>query len=322
MKKLFPQIFAIAVTLFAISFPLAIQAFQIENLNLPVGDNDFVLGPGKTELLVNPGEKYTKELMITNRLGRAMDFKIEIEDFKGSRNPEETVVLLGDERGPYSLKDYLKPEITEFTLNHGQRMILPVEISIPQDAEPGGLYGTILINTSPPEITAETEKEKAKGQIQLISRLGTLFFIRVRGDVKEEGFMKDFSVGKKFYGKGPVPLQLLFENNGNIHLNPYGIIEIKNIFGRKIDEIEVEPYFTMPDSVRQREIKWERGLLFGKYTASLSLNRGYQDIIDQKSISFWVIPWKIILVGFVGLLLIVFLLVWIGRKFEIRKKTS
>jgi len=319
MKKLFPQILVIAVMLFGISFPLVL-AYQVEDLNISPGDNDFVLGPGKVELWVEPGEKIIKEFTITNRLGKTMDFKIGIEDMKGSRDPEETVVLLGEEKGPYSLKDYIKPELTEFTLNHGQRMILPVEISIPPDAEPGGLYGSMLVSTSPPQVEGGIEGGKAKGQISLISRLGTLFFIRVKGEAREEGSLKDFTVEKSLYEKGSIPLNILYENNGDVHLNPYGVIEIRNILGRKIDEIEVDPYFTMPDSVRLREVKWDRELLFGKYTASLSLNRGYQDKIDQKSISFWVVPWKIILSGLSGIIVMVSLLVWIVSRFEIRRK--
>ena len=286
--------------------------------------DDFVLGPGKTELWMDPGDSFTKQLLISNRLGKTMSFKVSIEDFTGSRNPEETVVLLGEEKGVYSLKDYLKPEITEFTLTHGQRIVLPIEIFIPEDAEPGGLYGVVLVETIPSELQKEEEKEKAKGQLSLISRLGTLFFIRVKGDVVEDGFLKELKLReiKKFYEKGPISFELLFENNGNVHLTPYGIIEITNFFGRKVGEVEIDPYFVMPDSLRLREVQWNREFLFGRYTATVSLNRGYQDIIDQKSVVFWVVPWKIILIGLVGLFLIVWFLYWIASHFEIKRKSS
>lgn len=322
MKKIFFQIFLTAILfIFGLS---PVLAYEIQDLvDTPVRD-DFVLGPGKTELWMDPGDSFTKELLITNRLGKTMNFKITLEDFTGSRNPEETVVLLGEEKGAYSLKDYLRPEITEFTLTHGQRIVLPIEISIPEDAEPGGFYGVVLVETIPSEFQTEEEKEKAKGQLGLISRLGTLFFIRVKGDVVEDGFLKELKLReeKSFYERGPVSFELLFENNGNVHLTPYGIIEIKNLFGKKIDEVEIDPYFAMPDSLRLREIQWDKGFLFGRYTATVSLNRGYQDIIDQKSVDFWIIPWKIILIGLVGLFFIVWFLYWIVSRFEIKRKSN
>ncbi|MBU2578786.1 hypothetical protein KKA09_01570 [Patescibacteria group bacterium] len=300
-------------------------AYVIENLQLPE-KGDFILAPGKIELLVNPGDEYTKEISIANRIGRTMNFNIDIEDFKGSENPEETVVLLGKEKGPYSLKDYIQPEMTNFTLNHGQRITLPVKISIPKDAEPRGLYGSVLITTNPPEPQGAVEKEKATGQMKMVSRLGCLVFIRVNGEAKENGVLKNFITDKKFYEnaskKNPVSFQIFFENKGNVHLNPYGIIEIKNILGKKVGEIEMEPFFAMPDSLRKREVKWDKEFLFGRYTAFAGLNRGYQNIIDQKSLSFWVIPWKLILVGLIILFLVLWFFKWALGHFEIRKKET
>jgi hypothetical protein len=321
MRKVFTLSLLLVLVFFGIG-PTAVLAYEIQDLTGVEEKGDFVLGPGKTELWLSPGEKATDQLLITNRLGREMNFKIEIEDFKGSRDPEETTVLLGEEKGPYSLKDFLHPEITEFALKHGQRIVLPVEISIPEDAEPGGLYGSILIATSPPRQGPGTEEEAVKGQMQLISRLGCLYFIRVKGEVTEDGFLKEFRTGTtgKFYEKGPISFELLFENNGNVHLMPYGGIEIFNILGKKVDEVEIEPFFALPDSLRLREVNWQKEFLFGRYTALASVNRGYQDIIDQKSITFWVIPWKTIVAG----LIVLFFAIWFFRrlfsKFEIRRK--
>ncbi|MEK7203290.1 MAG: hypothetical protein AAB653_03165, partial [Patescibacteria group bacterium] len=287
---------------------------------------DFILAPGKIELLVKPGDEYTKELSITNRIGRTMNFNINVEDFKGSNNPEETVVLLGEEKSRFSLKDYLKPEITNITLNHGQRIFISVKISIPKDAEPGGLYGSVIITTNPPEPQGEIEKEKAKGQMKMVSRLGCLLFIKVEGNAKEDGFLKNFITSKKFYEnvskKNPISLQLFYENKGSVHLNPYGIIEVKNLLGKKVGEIEVDPFFAMPDSLRKREVRLDKELLFGRYTALVSLNRGYNDIIDQKSLTFWVIPWKLILIGLTILFFVLWFFKWALGHFEIKKKTD
>jgi hypothetical protein len=323
MKKVF-TLSSLSLLVFLGIGSTAVWAYEVQDLTGVEEKGDFVLGPGKTELWLSPGEKAVDQLLITNRLGKDMNFKIEIEDFKGSRDPEETTVLLGEEKGPYSLKDFLHLEITEFTLKHGQRMILPVEISIPEDAEPGGLYGSVLIATSPPRQELGGEEETAKGQMQLISRLGCLYFIRIKGEVIEDGFLKEFkTVGttKKFYESGPISFELFFENNSNVHLMPYGGIEIFNILGKKVDEVKIEPYFALPDSLRLREVSWQKEFLFGRYTALASVNRGYQDIIDQKSITFWVIPWKIILAGLVGLFLMIWFFRWLFSKFEIKLKS-
>ena len=251
--------FFVAFTIFMAASVEFACAYTIEDLkDVPV-ENDFVLAGSKVELWLDPGQSYTKELMVTNRLGKRMDFMIQIEDFEGTKDLENPTKLLGDERGPYSLKEYLKPELMNFSLEHGQRIILPVTVAIPIDAEPGGRYGSVLISANPSTAEGSVEKNNAKGQINLITRLASLFFIGVNGNIYKEAKLSEFKTSSAFNEKGPINFQLIFENNGRIHLAPYGIIEIYNMMGRKIDELEVDPWFSMPDSLRFREVKWGQG---------------------------------------------------------------
>jgi len=296
-----------------------VLAYQIQDLPDTEVKGDIVVGPTKVELFLNPGEKATKEIMVTNRTGRTINFSLGVEDFKGSRNPDQPIIFLGQESGPYSLKDWLRTELNEFTLKHGQRIYLPIEVSIPLDADPGGHYGAVFAVVSPDTLATTTENA---GQVSIVSRAGVLFFVRVNGQVQEEGQLKEISTPKNFYEAGPVSFNILFENNGTVHLTPYGTIEIKNLLGKTVDSIELDPWFVMPDSLRLREVSWEKGFLFGKYTAVATVNRGYQDIIDQESVSFWVIPWKIVLAGLIVLFLAAWFFWWIFSKFELKRKDS
>lgn len=314
MKKISFLFFSIIFLLFIIFEK--IFSFSIHDLPQTETKGDFVLSPGKIEVWLAPGEKTTKEITVTNRTGREAKFLVEVEDFKGSRDPEKTVVLLGEEKGPYSLKDFIKPEVFEFTLKHGQRIVLPIEISIPPNAEPGGRYGAVIVGMLPEGV----ESKENVPVVSIVARLGNLFFVRVKGLVKEVGFLKDFLSDKKFYQIPKINFKIYFENNGNVHLIPYGLIEIRNILGKKVAEIDVEPFFVLPDSLRLREIKFEGKFLFGKYKATLLLNRGYQNIIDQKQVEFWVFPWRVILPAVLVLIFILIFLLWIFSHFEIRRK--
>ena len=323
MKKLRILFFVIAFAAvwFAVPANFAL-AYIIEDLDFK-NEGDIVVGPGKTEVLLSPGDNYTKEILITNRSGEKKIFNIKVEDFRGSTDPGATVEFLGAEKGPYSLKDYVKPEIEEIILSHGQRLRLPVNISIPQDAEPDGLYGAVMISASNlDEGGAKIEKDTAGTEMKIITRIASLFFVRVKGDVFEAGALKDFRTTKSFYEKGPVSFKILSENKGNIHLSPYGIIEVKNIFGIKVGEAQIDPWFVMPKSERTREIKWNTSFLFGRYTAQISLNRGYKDIIDSKSFSFWVIPWRLLSIILIGLILVIWFFIWILSHIQWKGKPS
>ncbi len=303
--------------------PGSVLAYQIETLPNTSVEGDVVLGPGKIEAWLAPGETTAKMLYFTNRTGRPIDFTVNVEDFQGSRDPKQGTVFMGAQKGPYSLKDYLKPDTWTFTLQHGQRISLPVEIAIPQDAEPGGMYGVVFATAAPPSPSATDQNQsESKPMIGIAARVGCLFFVRVKGEAVETGLLKSFGVSgnKSYFEQGPISFDAVYENNGNVHLNPYGTIEITNLLGKKAGQLAISPFFALPQSDRLSQAKWDRNWLFGKYTATISLNRGYQDIVDTKSISFWVIPWKFLLAGMAALFLVIWFIAWMFGKFEIKKK--
>ncbi|MFA6547906.1 MAG: hypothetical protein WCT11_03120 [Candidatus Magasanikbacteria bacterium] len=318
------KIIFLAIFIFACFFARPVLAIQIENLVTTPVAGDYVIGPGKTELSLDPGGSAAKNLIVTNRYGQDMSFKIEIEDFAGSRNPLEPLVLLGSEKGPYSLRDFLHPEIAEFTLQHGQRITIPIKIEIPRDAQPSGLYGAVIVTTRPATTTNAVGSEVVAGNITVISRLASLFFVRVNGEIKTSGQLQDFYASAKFYSDPQIPFKSLYENTGNIYLNPYGILTVYNSLGTKIEEQVVNPYFVMPGSVRQKDYLVERKFMFGFYKAVLQMNRGYQDVIDTKTVYFWILPWKVVTAIVAGFLILIGLLKllhgWFKENFEIKRK--
>ncbi len=297
------------------------KALEIKDTNVELR-NDFVLEPAKMEVFVKPGEKTTKTLSVVNRSESDQNFTIQIEDFEGSKDVKQPVVLLGPERGPYSLKDFIKPEVKNFKLKSKQRAIINVNIDIPADAEPGGKYASVLVSTASVESDSNVEDNRAK----TISRIGALYFVRIAGPVTENGQLTDFRLTgpeKSFYEKGPFNFELLFQNNGNIHLTPGGRVEIKNMLGRKVKDIDVPPFFSLPDSLRSAQAVWDSPYSFGRYTATAYINRGYrdsEDVIDTITISFWVLPWKISLIILIAILLVAFVIRKVTKNFEIRKK--
>lgn len=321
MKKFLPRIIYL-VAIFAltvISFS-NVYAYTTEMTQGNQNKNDFVLGSGKINLAMEPGESVTKNISLTNRLGRETTFKVEIEDFSGTKDLGNPVTLEGLKKGPYSLRDYIHPEVMEFTLKPGEKINLPVTISIPQDSRPGGLYGAVAFSEKDPSQTATTED----GEVVAIEpRLAYLFLVRVKGDVTEEGSLKSFSSDKSFYEKGPITMNYVVENTGNVHLNPYGVIKIKNIAGKTVEELVIEPFYSLPESLRKNTVTFNRNFLMGKYTATIELHRGYldkDDIVDTKTISFWVIPWKILIGVFAGLVVIGVLVGIIARRFKVVRK--
>lgn len=322
-KKIYYNRIYLSVLLVGLSFGVSVSsvfAYSVENLKVDAR-NDFVLEPGKVELFLEPGETVVRTVSITNRVSKKVKFKIETEDFVGSRDAQNPVLLLGDKRSPYSFKDALIPEVREFTLDFGQRITIPIKVQIPQDAQPGGFYSSVIISNQPDRASGL----EASGP-RVISRLGALFFIRVKGEVKEAGQLEDVRIAgpdKLFYQKGPFIFQILFNNTGTVHLVPYGKINITNFAGSLLATLPVDGYFALPDSLRYREVSWYSDFLFGRYKATVELNRGYKngsDVTDVQSIAFWVLPWKFILATFGIIFILVGIFFYVRKNFEFKRK--
>ena len=321
MKKI---TYSIIVLFFvAVSFVLPQNTFAYTKTKLSVTpQNDFVVEPGKTEISLNPGESFTKNIKITNRVEKVVKFKLSTEDFVGTNDSNQPVVLLGDSNSPYSLKDFITPEIKEFSLEFGEQITIPVTISVPKNAEPRGYYGALIVSNDPDKIEGENSKE-TEGKTRIVSRIGSLFLLKINGEGKFEGSLENFkAIGPEqiFYSERPSGFEIAFKNTGNVHLIPYGMVTIKNIFGQVMDTIPVDAYFVLPESIRYREALWEDGFSLGRYTANLSLYKGYGDENLEAKIAFWIIPWKILTITFIGIVLIVSALYYVLTRFELKKK--
>lgn len=317
MKKIILGILALTL----LSFSNHAFAYQKTQTGL-VAQNDFIVEPGKTEIFLNPGESVTKNITITSRIDRTVKFKLTTEDMTGTNDPESPIKLLGDEKGPYSLKELIVPEVSEFTLSLGEKIVIPVTVSVPKDAEPRGFYGALIVSNEP-EIFKDSQAKDAEGKARLVSRIGSLFLLRINGEGKESGHLDSFKVlgpNKIFYSSRPKGFEIAFKNDGNVHLVPHGVITIKNILGKDIGSIPVDAYFSLPDFMRYREVLWEEGTGLGRYTANLSLYPGFGNTNEEAKVAFWIIPWKILLVTLACLVALISLIYYVLTRFELKKK--
>ncbi len=300
-----------------------VLAFETQVIPETENKGDFVLGGGKTELELDPGQRAESQITLTNRTGEETNFSVTVEDFQGSKNESDVSFdFLDKEKSMFSLRDYLKPETMEFSLKHGEQIKLPITIEIPKNSRPGGLYGAVIISKKNPE--ESVQKKEVTSNIKIISRLAALFYIKVKGEVREDGSLKNFSSDKNFYERGPISLKIDFENRGNIHLKPSGRIDFFNILNEKVGEAEVDSFFVLPESIRQKQVSYGKSLMIGKYRAELTLDDGYGNKKENRSVVFWVIPWKILLLIFIAIFALVVGIRYVGKKvsfkIQIKKK--
>ena len=290
MNKKVQKIIATTLSVFFV-FSNAAHAYSISNIAGVSSQGSFVVGPAKSELSLNPGETKNIELRIQNRMGRTQSFEISFEDFVASKDLDQTVVLAGSEiKSQTSLVEYIRVEKNNFTLEQGDELVLPVTISIPEQVSPGGRFGAVVVSAVSLKENNGTE-ERAYSGASVVSRIASLMFVKVNGDVVTSGTLSDFSTknNQAVFWSGEVPVRMLFKNTGTVHVNPYGIITVKDIFGSRVGEVQIDPWFVLPGSSRTRDVSLRKEGLLGRYTATLEINPGYGSTTQVKQIAFYVV---------------------------------
>lgn len=269
------------------------------------------------EFSLIPGEEVKKVVKITNDGKETITVRPVTNNFVAK--DENGGAKFTDERE--GLASWIRIDPSSVTLNPGERAEKEFSIVVPDNADPGSHYAAIFWETAPNPVA---------GGAALVAKTGHLILIRIAGQVVEDGQIVQFDLvkDKKIFSSLPIDFFIRFENTGTVYLKPYGQIEIKNIFGQQSGLIDVNTVTrknVLTGSTRRLEEGWQRspvitkGFLaglrneinnfgFGFYTASVSVIFGSENKQVSARTSFWIIPWRLIILGIVILIVSAFLL--------------
>jgi hypothetical protein len=102
---------------------------------------------------------------------------------------------------------------------------------VPADASPGSHFGGVFFESKPPQ--------SGSTGAAIGARVGTVISLRIAGEIVEEILLREFSTERFLYDAPPVGFVTKIENRGNTLARPQGGIEITDMFGKKIAEIDV-----------------------------------------------------------------------------------
>lgn len=274
---------------------------------------DFQVGPTRFVLEMDPGESRTIEIQLTSREGESREYTLGVEDFAVTDDGTDSIQFFGISDGPFSARSWVKPLVSDIGLEHAQRAFIPVTISVPANASAGDHYSVVLFQREP-------KGEAAGGGFHLISRVGALLLITVKGDIVREGTLQQFSVSKPLYWSLPTQFTIQYKNTGTVHLVPTGSVQMKNIFGIPVDDIPVKDWYVLRNSIRKRDIFWQPKFALGRYTATLNLHSPGQPEPSVETVSFWVIPALPVIIALLAIFAVSFLVQAFMSHFEIRRK--
>ncbi len=305
LQTLFPRI-SIAALAMAVVFAL-VEAMPVGAQAVdPSAAQGIQVSPALVELNAERGKTYTLNIKVVNVTLTKLTYSTIVNDFNSNSETGAANVLL-DSRLPAtaSVIDWVAT-VPEFTLDSRESRSITAQVTIPNNAEPGGHYGVIRFSGRAPELT--------QTGVGLSASTGMLLLIRVSGDIKESASLASFytaSGGKQtsFFETAPIQFVTRVKNDGNIHVKPVGSIELTDAFGNSVGTIAINDTKSnvLPDSIRRFENDFKSNWMFGLYTANLTLGYGTTGQAITNTITFWVIPYKLVLIGLLVLVTLIFI---------------
>jgi hypothetical protein len=281
------------------------------------------IAPPVITLSADPGKSIKTQISLRDISSTNLLVKGQVNDFVAAGEDGTPKILLddADTNNPFSIKGWVSP-LPDLLMIPKQIKNLPVTINVPANASPGGHYGVIRFTATPPEL-------KGTG-VSLSASLGSLVLINVSGDVKESMNVQEFTVthkGKagKLFESAPVSFTEKLKNTGNTHEQPTGQVVVKDMFGKKIGAVNVNlpPRNVLPNSVRKFEQPLDSSVignkkLFGRYTADLVVTYGAKKQTTSSSLSFWIIPYRLVIAVILVLIIGFFILRFFIQRYNRR----
>lgn len=264
------------------------------------------ISPPIVEQEIKSGETKTNIIRISNPTDSLVEAYPTVMDFRAKGETGEPAFYESEESaGSYALSNWITFKEPKIAMAPEQVKEFSYTITVPTNAEPGGHYGAVFFATEPPE------SELQGSQVSLSTMIGSLVLIKVPGQIVEKAVVDEFKTNRKIYFKTPTILNTKIANLGNVHFKPRGDIEIKGWFGTPKDKITFNESAgnVLPDSVRKFENKWQfSAFAFGYFKAEENIIYGDAGKTLTENVSFWILPWWILVVLIGIILLVVFMI--------------
>lgn len=248
------------------------------------------VSPVLEDIIVNPGVSIHKQLQITNLSSISVPIKaytrsfIATDETGGSDYP--------DIADASAAQHWFKIDNSEFIVGPNSSVTFPLTIDVPKNAEPGGHYATLFFESLAPINSTEANS------LYVSSRIGSLFFLSVSGEIKQSGYISEFST-KYIWRSGLADFKLAFENNGNVHLKPESELTIhKN--GKIVRTLKDNGQTILPQKTRRWQLQLDTPLSPGIYKAVLSTKNTATGKLTSKEVNFIVLPVYEAIIGLTG----------------------
>ena len=327
---------------------LGVVVFSAPSEAATASGSSLTTSPIADNLVVTPGTSTTTTLQVMNNNLQATQIETKVELFSAYGTSGEAAITApsGNPAG-----NWVTISPSSFTAQPAVWTPVKMTISLPASASLGYYYA-VLFEPQLPFATPSANTNVIKGSNAVL-----VFVDTHSANEKRQLQVTNFSVSQHLYEYLPASFSVTVRNSGNIYMPPQGSIYISqnSSFSSVIATLDVNKGAgnVLPNSSRSFQSEWSNGFpvftpktvdgqpvsskgkpveqlqwnftqlnrfRFGKYYAKLTLvyNDGTRDIPITGVVSFWVIPWKLLIGIPLTLVILAFILIrtgmWLGQR--------
>lgn len=263
----------------------------------------FSLDPSFQEVNINPEQKESQFfLTVENATENTEIFRISVLDF-GSLDELGGIAFLGasDLERKYGLASWISLEKDVIVIDPSEKQQVRVTIENKESLSPGGHYAALFLKMESKERLAGS-KEKPLA-VAFNPSLASLIFARKLGG---EIYGMEFKSRewKNNLWKNPTNIKIRFQNTGNMHVVPRGIIRISDPLGREVMRgiINQESAIILPETFRFFSVSLKNmvpTIFPGNYTISVEYRYDGKDDFSIDSSKFIFIPPLSMVIGLI-----------------------
>jgi len=144
----------------------------------------------------------------------------------------------------YGLASWLQLDMNTLTIAAGQKAKVTATITNANDLSPGGHYAAIVA-------TVDASEASGSNTVNLKQKISSLVFATKTGGETHDLHLASMTSNASWHSL-PTEVVLRFQNKGNVHVVPRGLVELKNPVGQVISKgvINEASSYVLPESTR------------------------------------------------------------------------
>lgn len=232
----------------------------------------------KIELELAPGQTSSGEIEVENPTDQEMKLRIYLEDwhYKAIGSGEKDFGPAGS--FPFSGSSWITFSPSSAVVPPFGKVTERYTIKAPSDAK-GSYYSVLFFEN----ILGHVVDEQG-ASLQVAGRIGSLFFIRVKGTVERSGEVESLVLIPPA-GNSPLEIAADFKNTGNVDITLEGNYVLMDASGAIVARGALEKIYTQPGGEAKRTTKWVGRLAPGKYDAIITFDLGDgKNVVQEKEL--------------------------------------